>query len=242
MTLMAFGGMGPAHAVDVARLLGITRIVVPPAPGVFAALGMLAADVEHDFVKAVLSPLDRLDTARVQRVAKELAREGKSMLRAEGYDGSAMEFSYLADLRYAGQSSELPVAVPAASIDNGVDAAMLAAGFEREYETTFGYVNQEPIELVNLRLMARGRRPNRLDFAAIRLDPRSLHGSAGTRSVSFSREGGFADAVLLARSGLSDQPLRGPAIIETYDSTIAVPPGATVRADVAGSVLIELDR
>jgi N-methylhydantoinase A len=242
MTLMAFGGMGPAHAVDVARLLGIARIVVPAAPGVFAALGMLAADVEHDFVKAVLRPLDGLDMERVRRVADELRHNGEAMLRAEGYEATEMEFAYLADLRYVGQSSDLSVPLPAALIAGGSDPAVLAAGFAREYRATFGYVNDEPVELVNLRLMARGRRQNRLDFKAIKLDPLSLHGSAGTRPVSFTRAEGFVDATLLARSALGGQSIAGPAIIESYDSTIAVPPGATARVDVAGSVLIELDR
>jgi N-methylhydantoinase A len=242
MTLMAFGGMGPAHAVDVARLLGITRIVVPAAPGVFAALGMLTADVEHDFVKAILRPLAGLDMARVRHGADELAQDGEAMLRAEGYDSREMEFNYLADFRYVGQSSELSVPLPAAFMANGIDPAALAREFEREYRTTFGYVNDEPVELVNLRLMARGRRPNRLDFKAIRLDPQSLHGSVGTRPVSFTRAEGFVNATLLARSGLGDRSIEGPAIIESYDSTIAVPPGTSARVDVAGSILIELDR
>ena len=242
MTLMAFGGMGPAHAVEVARLLGISRIIVPAAPGVFAALGMLTADVEHNFVKAVFSPLDRLDAARIREVAEELRRDGEGMLRTEGYGPSESELVYRADLRYAGQSSELSVPVPP-DFDTGViDSTALALGFAREYKATFGYVNDEPIELVNLRLIARGRRPQRLDFRTIKLDPQSLQGSSGTRSVSFSRTDGFVPAKLIARSALGSQSVAGPAIIESYDSTIAVPPGATARADVAGSVFIEQAR
>ncbi len=239
MTLVAFGGSGPLHAVDVARLLGIARVVVPAAPGVFCSMGMLAADVEHAFVRAVLAPLDAVDPAVLARAVAALEAEGRAALDAEGYGHGRSQLVFLAEMRYLGQSSELPVPVDPGALGTVAGRARLAEDFHRVYRETFGYANDEPVELVNLRLLARGRQSRPLDFARIQLDPRALAGTAGTRRVSFSRAAGFVEARVLPRAALGASPLVGPAIVESYDSTIAVPPGAVATRDASDCVTIE---
>jgi len=111
MTLMAFGGSGPAHAADVAALLGIRRIVIPPMSGVFSALGMLSSEVEHNFVRTVLRPLDRVSATDLAALREALAAHGTAALADEGYGRDEIVLVFSVDLRYAGQSSELPVAL-----------------------------------------------------------------------------------------------------------------------------------
>jgi N-methylhydantoinase A len=240
MALMAFGGSGPAHAVDVARALGIKRVIVPMLSGVFCSVGMLASDIEHNFVRTVMLPLALATPEAVDGVASELRTEGLETLRQEGYGSEAVELKLAADLRYFGQSSELTVAFPEGAFSEHSRESLYSA-FQTAYETTFGYSNDEPLELVNLRLTARGIRPNRLTFGQTMAVARSSGGHAGTREVAFTRDGGLTRTPVEPRAAASEKPRRGPVIFEAYDTTIVVPPDATARTDSCGSIVIDLD-
>lgn len=235
LALMAFGGGGPLHAVDVARLLGIRRVLVSPVAGVFSAAGMLAADAVHEFVSPVLAPLGSIATAAAAEVMRQLAQSGRAALAHEGYGEDAVSLRFAADLRYLGQSAHL--VVPFERFDH----AALHAAFERLYRDTFGYAaDGEAVELVNLRLSAAGTGAGRLDFGSLTLDARALAGVSGRRSVSFTRGAPASEAALHPRSALSAGPVEGPAIIESYDTTIVVPPGCIARAAGSGCVAIEM--
>ena len=237
MALMAFGGGGPLHAVDVALALGIGRVVVAPMSGVFSAAGMLAADVEHSLVRAILAPLASVEPGVVQGALDALRQEGLRDLVAEGYGPEAVSLRFSADLRYIGQSSELGVSLPGAVFDADARAA-LATAFRSAYADVFGYGSHDPLELVNLRLTAVGTAPGRLDFGTLALDAAALDGITGQRDVSFTSGAPRTPAALLARGGLGTDPVAGPAIIESYDTTIAIPPGATARVGDNGTILI----
>jgi N-methylhydantoinase A len=239
MSLMAFGGGGPLHAVDVARLLGIRRVLVSPVSGVFSAAGMLAADAEHDFVRPVLQGLESAASDLLDRLAGDLKEQAMAALKAEGYDPGALELRYAADLRYVGQSSELTVPLERAGFGPDERAA-LAAAFHAAYRTTYGYGIEEPAELVNLRLTAIAREGVRLSFGALSLDPVALRGTTGHRHVSFRRGEEPVMTRLLARDAVGEAPVPGPAIIESYDTTILVPPGCVARAVAAGCIAIEI--
>src|SRR6185503_13377296 len=156
--LVAFGGNGPLFAAEMARSLGIATVLVPPAPGVFSAVGLLEAESEHHLVRSVLRPLSAETAAGVAAALRALEGEAEALLRAEGYrEAVAMERGV--DLKYEGQSFELTIPVPpdwrGAS---GVDA--LAAAFAREHERTYGHAAAgDPIQVVNLRVTARLVRP-----------------------------------------------------------------------------------
>jgi N-methylhydantoinase A len=145
---------------------------------------------------------------------------------------------YAADLRYLGQSSQLTVPMPSGTFDE----TALHAAFERLYRETFGYIAEaEPLELVNLRLSAIGTATSRLGFRDLKLDARALAGETGERMVSFARGSPRIKTRLLPRAALEKGPVAGPAIIESYDTTIAVPPGCTALAVAAGCVVIEME-
>jgi N-methylhydantoinase A len=239
MALIAFGGGGPLHATDVAAILGIRRVIAPVMSGVFSAAGMLSADVEHNFVRAVMRRLADCTPAGLRAVGAELEAEGRAVLRAEGYEGAAVTCRLAADLRYHGQSSALTIALPEG--DAGSLIAGLTERFHREYRATYGYNTAEPVEVASLRATVLGLSGKRLSFEGARIDSLANDGESGTRRVSFERGGGFVDVPLLARSAVDTTERTGPAIIESYDTTIFVPRNGRFRADAIGNIIIDLD-
>jgi N-methylhydantoinase A len=238
LALMAFGGGGPLHAIDVARLLGIRRVLISPISGVFSAAGMLAAEAVHEFVRPMLMPLAAVAADAVHSAKAAMAEQGLAALAGEGYDKGAVQLRYAADMRYLGQSSQLTVPMPSECFDG----AALHTEFEKLYFGTFGYIAKgEPVELVNLRLSAIGKAASRLDFDRLRLDARALAGERGERLVWFSRGTPPVKAQLVARAALERGAVSGPAVIESYDTTIAVPPDCTARAAGAGCVALETE-
>ena len=240
LTLLAFGGGGPVHAVEVARILGIRRVVAPVMAGVFCAAGMLAADVEHDLVRAVLRRLDPADCGDLQARFDELRAQGVVTLAAEGYPEQAVRFQLKADLRYVGQSSELSVRLRSERLD-GATLEALRQDFLAAYLDTFGYASDEPLELVNLRLTARGARANRLDFAAVRVEEAAVPGGASRRQVSFARGEALIDTPVIARATFGTAVRAGPLIVESYDTTVVIPPGSRAHADATGNLIVEID-
>ncbi len=237
LALMAFGGGGPLHAVDVARMLDIRRVIISPVSGVFSAAGMLAAEAAHEFVRPLLLPLVQVPEATIRATREAMAVDGHAALAGEGYAASTIRLRFAADLRYAGQSSPLTVPLP----DAPFDAAQLHAQFERLYRDTFGYAaTGEAVEFVNLRLSAIGTAASRIDFTNVVLDARAMAGASGERMVSFARGEAPIAARLLSRASVDQGPVAGPAIIESYDTTIVVPPGCVARSIGAGCLAIEL--
>jgi N-methylhydantoinase A len=241
MTMIAFGGGGPLHAVDVAKLLGIRRIIAPAMAGVFCSAGMLSADAEHNFLKAVLRPLAQCRVNDLIDALAVLRAKGLQVLASEGYAEEHVRIVVKADLRYIGQSSELTVTLPDGDLD---ETAMdtLHDAFQALYKETFGYSNDEPLELVNLRISARGLSEHRLDFGSIKVDAHALEGESGMRNVHFTRGQPARNTRLIPRGEVTATPMQGPLVIESYDTTIIVPPEASARADSIGNIIIEIQK
>ena len=239
MAMMAFGGSGPAHAVEVAGLLGIRKVIVPAMSGVFCSVGMLASDVEHNFVRNLLRPLARLDPSDFAAAVEALRSEGLVRLRTDGFPEPSIRLSFAADIRYLGQSSELTVPVdPEDILARGFEA--LSADFHRAYHDTYGYTNDEAVELVNIRLSARGIRENRLRFQGIDAHVVALDIADGERRAWFPASGDYVATPTRARTAVSDAPVAGPAILEAYDTTIVLPPDAVATSDGCGSIVIDV--
>jgi N-methylhydantoinase A len=234
--LLAFGGNGPLHAVEIARFLQIRQVVVPPSPGLFSAVGLLEAEPEQHFVQTFVHATRTLDRASLGRELQSLEARARAALRAEGYHSDDANFLPFADLRYAGQAYELTVPVGETRKANP-DMGALVESFEREHERTYGHrANGEPVDLVNLRLIARiaGRgRPV--------LVPRS-HGepALGARYVYFGPTIGSATTPVIARVDLDRAPRRGPFVVEEYDATVLVPPDCAAHVDDYGNLVITI--
>ena len=147
-----------------------------------------------------------------------------------------MRLDAQADLRYVGQASELVIAIPGGRLAaDGLPA--LREAFAREYATTYGYATDEALELVNVRVVATGVRPNRLDFRTIRVAA-GAPAPATRRLVSFDRRAPARATPVLGREAVTAARRAGPLIIESYDSTVVVPPGGAVRRDAVDNLLI----
>jgi N-methylhydantoinase A len=237
--LFAFGGNGPLFACAMAAVLGIDRVIVPPAPGLFSSFGLLYADVEHHYARTFRRLLRRADLAEIDRAWGELASQATAQLGREGFIGARARLQRSAALHYKGQSFELVVPVPDGPIDQQM-VAHLEEAFGEEHERTYGHRAgaEEPVELVAIQVVGQGLRqgsgvPDRI--AASRAEPEP----GPPRRVYFGREVGWAETPILPRSGLSRRRA-GPMIIEEYDATCVVPPGAVAELDTAGSIVITL--
>ncbi len=236
LALIAIGGNGGVHAVDIARQLGVLRVLVPTLSGVFSAVGMLASDVEHTFLRTVLAPLEQFDRDAFQEWVADLAAAAATRLAGDGYPQERQEMIWTAELRYDGQSSELPVRFDPTQIT----AERLASEFGAAYRDLYGYADESRIEFVKLRLAARGLRVRRLDFSQIRVEQRPAADRSAARMVSFERGRPPRETPVVARAALDSQPRPGPLIVEEFDATIVVPPGASIARDDLGTIIIEV--
>ena len=237
MALMAFGGSGPVHAVEVAGLLGIRKVIVPAMSGVFSSVGMLASDMEHNFVRSLLRPLASLDATAFAAAVTGIGEDGRHRLRTDGFPDDRITLSFGADFRYLGQSSELTVPFdPDALLAGGFET--LHDGFQRLYQTTYGYTNDEPVELVNIRLAARGIRENRLAFEGVEAHVVALDIPDGERRAWFPSAGEYVATPTMARTVVGTRAVSGPAILDAYDTTIVLPPDAVAQSDGCGSIVI----
>ena len=166
--------------------------------------------------------------------------EGRAVrdLTQEGYPSDDIETRRAADLRYVGQAYELTVLCPSGRLDSETLRA-LADTFHGEHERTYGHrANDEPVEIVNLRLTAMG--------TAGQVSPTRPGGSGAAepqrreRSAYFGSEHGSVATPVIGRGGLTITPQQGPLIIEEYDATTVVPPSCTARLDDAGNIVIEV--
>jgi N-methylhydantoinase A len=235
LTLVAMGGNGGIHALDVARDLGIARVVVPPLAGVFSAVGMLASDLEHIALDTVTRFLDTLTTADLKRMKEHLAADVTRRLAADGFTGARIALAWEADLRHEGQATELTVHY------DGDDLGTMAARFVAEYVKTYSYVDASPIELVKLRVIGRGLRERRLDFKQLTISSRAGAPTSPSRAIHFARGSASIETEVVPRSALSPSPRRGPLVIEEFDSTTVVPPDASAHRDGLGNIVLDLE-
>jgi len=235
-TIVAMGGNGGIHAPDVARHLGIRRVVVPVLSGVFSAVGMLATDVAHSSLRMVSRLLADTEASELRAVMDALAGELIAQLRADGYADDRIALDWEADLRHEGQASELTVRFR----DDGDIAASLREAFLAEYLKTYGYRDDSPIELAKIRLTARGLRDRRLDFGAIHVEVRAAARGDKERAIAFGRGERPVQVPVISRADLGPTPAAGPLVVEEFDATIVVPENAAVHRDAVGNVVIDL--
>jgi N-methylhydantoinase A len=234
--LFAFGGAGPLHAAEVADGMGIRQVLVPPHPGLMSAIGLLYADRRGDFgltrlVSATPSSLPALAAG-----IAELGARGAAWLAGERIDPASARTEWLAEFRYAGQSSELQL-----DTTDAIDAAelqRLIAAFHAAHRARYGYdMPDQPIEVVTLRLTVLALRDAPPDEAPP-ADAGTLAATA-VRSVWFP-ETGFVRTPVYARPALPvGARFAGPAIVEQMDATTVVPPGWSVRVDARANLLLE---
>ena len=230
--LVAFGGAGPVHAAALAEELQIPEVIIPPVPGAFSALGLVASDLKRDYVRTLYADLGSVDPARVAETLGMMETAGLAMLNAARVPEASRAMVRQADLRYRRQAYELTVPLADGPVTReSLDAAM--AAFHIRHEQTYGHSNTaEPVQLVNLRVTALGRLPG-LKLA----QPGNADESRVRQRDVWFPATGFVATPVLARPGLTaGQTIPGPAIIEALDSTTVIPPDWTAAIDAMGFI------
>ncbi len=238
--LIAFGGSGPVHAVGLARAMGIGTVVVPAAPGLFSAVGLLATDLEFQQSRVLYADLGELGLDELNAVLGELHDEVWRMAARE--EGQGVGYEIAAELRYWGQSYELTVTAPFGP-QSDETVAELIARFERQHERTYGHrAMGERVILVALRVIARLRPAMAAGTArAVAGTPAAAWTTeSGERRVYFGPETGSLATPVIARAELSAEAHWGPLLIEEYDSVTVVPPECSACLHPAGHIIVTL--
>jgi N-methylhydantoinase A len=223
-SLLSFGGAGGLHACELAAALGMRRVVVPPFPGAFSALGLLLGDVVRDVGRTVLGAATT-DEA-LEAVYRDLEAEARAALVAEGVPPDRTAIERTAALRYAGQSYEIEVAWS----DGGRDA------FHAAHRARYGHADERrPVEVVHLRVRGIGR-SEPLDLPRAAASPHEAAPS-GTTRVRFAA--GWLDVPVFERELLAaGARAAGPALVNEYGSTTLVPDGWALEVDEYGNLVV----
>ncbi|WP_349606467.1 hydantoinase/oxoprolinase family protein [Cupriavidus sp. DF5525] len=239
--LFAFGGNGPIIVHAIAELLDMRTVIVPPSPGVFSALGLLFSTTQHEFTQTMFCRLGEAAGAQIGNALEDLVAVATNDLVAKGKARSDIEVACSLDLRYAGQAYELTVPISWWPGDK-VNVSEITAAFHAEHERTYGHASKEDaVELVNLRAAA-----SLLSEKARSYDARRAGGSRApdakrrSRRAYFGKKDGFIDTPVISRTVLRSGVSVGPLIVEEYDSTCVIPPGATAFVDENENIVITL--
>jgi N-methylhydantoinase A len=230
-TLMAFGGAGPMHAVQVAEELGMTRVLIPVFPGNLSALGLLASDQRHELVQTFYSRLAGLEREALAAVLHAQRSEGSRILAGQGFPMERVAFAHALDMRYARQGFELTVAVNT----DPLEPAAFQQAFLEAYTARFGQADATgAIEIVNVRTTVIGRTP-KPELPRLERSARLADAAIGQHPVVVSGETLQAAVYERARLPL-DERLAGPAIVEEEGATTVVLPGWSAGLDRFGNL------
>jgi N-methylhydantoinase A len=243
LTLVPFGGAGPMHGSPLARELAIPRMLVPPTPGILCALGMLIADLRHDLVRTRLIAYRDVTAEAAAEILAPMLDEARRLLDADRIVPERQRIEMRLDLRYIGQSFELPI--PIAGVEQA-DLAALPGTFHVEHARRFGHSDPEaPIEIVSFAVTATGF----IDTPEL---PRPPAGERpppddalrGMRRVFFEALSGGGDwlacPVWQREALLAGNEIAGPAIVEEISATTVIYPGDVARVDALGSLVVEI--
>ncbi|MCY4113106.1 MAG: hydantoinase/oxoprolinase family protein [Chloroflexi bacterium] len=234
-SLLAFGGAGPMHAVGIAREIGVSKVVVPPAPGTFSAWGMLFADFRQDLVRTVVLAVEPGSMGEIESQFAELEAGGRTLLLRQDVLEDSHEFVRQLDLRYRGQEHTLTLPVPPE-----IGPSAVKESFDEAHRRVYGYDLAEPIEIVNLRLAARGA-ADRPELKPIEAAEPGSRPTPNRRSPVYF-EDAFCDTPHFDRGDLrAGHALSGPAIVTEASSTTVIPPGASLTVDAYGLLIVDTD-
>ena len=238
--LVPSGGAGPLHVAEIARALGIRKVLVPPTPGLNSALGMLATDLKNETVQTYMRRASVSESDDIENRFRALSDTAREMLRNEGVPEERIRISRQMDMCYFGQTFRLRIPVRDA-FDEAAKAHAMDA-FHAEHKAAYGFDSPgEELQWVNLRVLGVGRidrpRPRRLAATGgtHRIAPK------GRRSVNLGGSDSMVMVDLFDRTLLrAGDRIEGPAVIEQMDSTVFLPPGATVECDAQGCLIMSL--
>ncbi len=241
--LVAFGGAGPLHGAEVARMLGIPEVVAPPYPGITSAMGLLTTDLKYDTIRTQFQVSGKVDLSRLNADLAAMERQLSAQFAADHLDPSHFRFVRDGDLRYVGQGYELKIALPQGELTEAGLAEvwrLFHAAHKREYGH---YFEQNPIEIVNVRVTGIGAMPK---IRKLKAPEGGSFAAARTRvgQCVFRVEGVLKsfETTFYRRALLPvGETFHGPAIVLQMDSTTVVPPRWSALNDAAGNLILTYD-
>ena len=239
-SLVVFGGAGALHGAEVARELGVKKVIIPPYGGIFSAFGLLCADIEHYYIRAIDHILEESAIKAMNDALASMAEEALATAVAHGCDEAKVHVERYVDLRYRQQASELPIPVPAGELDK-TKILLLQEAFDNEHYKTFGHnFAGTPLEVVNLRVVSKVYIPRPPLASLIDTTRKSTRKAGQMRKAYFGEKYGRLDTPTLEIEEVGQSPRRGPLLIDTYDTTIVVPPGSEIALTPEESLVISI--
>ena len=241
--LVAYGGAGPLHAVEVAREIGMRRVIIPNAPGVFSALGMLYSDLRYDYVRTWPVRLEEASFDDFERIYGKLEEDGRRAIASASVKPEEITVSRAADMRYMGQEHAVTIDLPMQAFA-GRDRDAIKRHFDDMHLQRYGTsAPAERAEIVSLRTTVTGamRKPQMMEIARGGPTP-ARAARTGSRPVWFEGRG-FVDTRTFARDGLvAGNRIKGPALIEEHASTTVLAPGDALEVDRFGNLGIAIGK
>ena len=243
-SLMAFGGAGALHATHVARELDIKEIIVPPSPGILCAQGLVVSELKEDFVVTRRMPYDHDTFQNVQGDLKDLIDRAEKWFGEEDISIEDRVIRISFDMRYVRQNFELTIAwvenIGPLVLESLPSLEVLLNRFYEQHERTYGhYTEKDPIEIVNIRLMALGRSSPKIDL--LEEEPMvNLPDPVSMRSVWFEPDKSTKTPIYSRNDLLFGHVLLGPAIIEQLDAVTVICPGDEVKVDGSRNLIIKV--
>ena len=240
--IVAFGGAGPLHAVQLARELNVAKVIVPPLCGNLSALGLLVADTQHDYVRTLARKQDQIDPSELSEIFHSLESQGLSQLREERINPADVVLTRSADLRYQGQSYEINTPVPPGQTLTDADVAEVVRRFHELHQRLYSYCEPHDIvEFVNVRVRAIGKTPSFSLSAGVPRGATLKSALKGTRPVYYEGTG-YVDTAIYERDLLSvGSVVEGPSVIEEKISSTLLPPGSQATVDEYGNIIVTVD-
>ncbi|MDR4126872.1 hydantoinase/oxoprolinase family protein [Yanghanlia caeni] len=231
--MMPLGGGGALHITPLARDLGITRVVVPPYPGVLAAAGLLAAPVEHEAATAYGQDVETLDIDHMNGVLGTLDAECSALMAAEDVDPTTTRIHHFADICYTGQGYTLSVELK----KTGDVIGSMYEDFIEIHRRVYGYATRSPARIVNLRAVHQAGGSETIDSSEFSVKEGEL--KPGKRMIRVSTVNGEIEAAIYQRETLpAGAEFEGPAIVEQVDTTTLIEPGWHARVDEKGNLIL----
>ncbi|MGB9152870.1 MAG: hydantoinase/oxoprolinase family protein, partial [Alphaproteobacteria bacterium] len=235
--LLAFGGGGGLVAVDVARELGIPEVIIPPGQGAFSALGMLMADVQHDFARTMVSPLEVVDKQVVRGLYLEMETDANATLEREGFEPSDRKLVRMIDVRYSGQEHSVTATCPL-NIDDEFGAT-IRDEFEELHERQYGHIMSDPIEITTLRVVAIGEIDKPL-FPEAESRGSVKMPKPGSRAVFGASDEGEMYALFAREDLRGGDSFDGPAVVTEHTATTVMHAGDHLAVGVHGEMIITI--
>jgi N-methylhydantoinase A len=236
--LISFGGAGPLHSAELADEMDMPESIIPYAPGVNSAIGLLAADYRNDYVETYLQPLQEADFDEIERLYEGMITEATNDLRQQDLEESAVNFVPELQMRYRGQGYNLDVPLDIETLSSGAAVDTIRESFSQRHKREYGFARpEEDVQIVNLTLSAIG------DTSQSDLEMGDTTGDTTPepfmhRDVYF--DGEWHDTPIFERTSLPvGVQKRGPVVVEQQDSTTVVPPGFGLTVDESYNLVIE---